>query len=57
MVSRKPSVVAFGAHPDDIEIGMGGTIAKLSAQGYDVNLVVADVAELCRDRQKRGTAK
>jgi len=40
-VSRKPSVVAFGAHPDDIEIGMGGTIAKLSAQGYDVNLVVA----------------
>ena len=41
MVSRKPSVVAFGAHPDDIEIGMGGTIAKLSAQGYDVNLVVA----------------
>lgn len=40
-MSRKPSVVAFGAHPDDIEIGMGGTIAKLSAQGYDVNLVVA----------------
>jgi LmbE family N-acetylglucosaminyl deacetylase len=35
------SIVAFGAHPDDIEIGMGGTIAKLSALGYDMNLVVA----------------
>jgi LmbE family N-acetylglucosaminyl deacetylase len=35
------SIVAFGAHPDDIEIGMGGTIAKLSALGYDMNLVIA----------------
>ena len=35
------SIVAFGAHPDDIEIGMGGMIAKLSALGYDMNLVVA----------------
>jgi LmbE family N-acetylglucosaminyl deacetylase len=35
------SIVAFGAHPDDIEIGMGGTIAKLSALGYDMNLVKA----------------
>ena len=40
-MSRKQSVVAFGAHPDDIEIGMGGTIAKLSSMGYDVILVVA----------------
>ena len=38
---KKQSVLAFGAHPDDVEIGMGGTIAKLNGMGYDVNLVVA----------------
>jgi N-acetylglucosamine malate deacetylase 1 len=38
---EKQSVLAFGAHPDDIEIGMGGTVAKLNGMGYDVNLVVA----------------
>jgi N-acetylglucosamine malate deacetylase 1 len=40
-MSKKQSVVAFGAHPDDLEIGMGGTLAKLARLGYDVNLVVA----------------
>ena len=37
----KQSIVAFGAHPDDIEIGMGGTVAKLARNGYDVHLVIA----------------
>ena len=23
------NILAFGAHPDDLEIGMGGTLAKL----------------------------
>ena len=40
-MSKKQSVVAFGAHPDDLEIGMGGTLAKLARLGYDVNLVIA----------------
>lgn len=31
-------VVAIGAHPDDIEIGMGGTAVALRAQGHDVVL-------------------
>lgn len=26
-------ILAFGAHPDDVEIGMGGTIAKLTNEG------------------------
>ncbi|MFL6406105.1 MAG: PIG-L deacetylase family protein, partial [Nitrososphaeraceae archaeon] len=38
---EKQSVLVFGAHPDDIEIGMGGTVAKLNGMGYDVKLVVA----------------
>jgi LmbE family N-acetylglucosaminyl deacetylase len=40
-MNKKQSVIAFGAHPDDLEIGMGGTLAKLARLGYDVNLVIA----------------
>jgi bacillithiol biosynthesis deacetylase BshB1 len=31
-------LLAFGPHPDDIEIGMGGTIARHTAGGYRVGL-------------------
>lgn len=32
-------VIAVGAHPDDVEIAVGGTLAKLAAQGYRVGIV------------------
>lgn len=32
-------VLVVGPHPDDQELGMGGTIALLAAQGHDVLLV------------------
>lgn len=32
-------VLAVGAHPDDIEIGCGGTIARFSAMGAEVTFV------------------
>ncbi|MEM9701261.1 MAG: PIG-L family deacetylase [Planctomycetota bacterium] len=32
-------VIAVGAHPDDAEIGCGGTLARLVEQGYRVGLV------------------
>ncbi len=32
-------VLAVGAHPDDVEAACGGTLAKLSAQGYRVGIV------------------
>jgi N-acetylglucosamine malate deacetylase 1 len=32
-------VMAVGAHPDDVEIACGGTLAKLSRQGYRVAIV------------------
>jgi len=32
-------VLVFGAHPDDAELSMGGTIAKLSSSGLKVGLV------------------
>ena len=30
------TVVAIGAHPDDLEIGIGGTLAKLQRSGARV---------------------
>ena len=39
-------VMAFGAHPDDIEIGCGGTLIKLSDMGYSMVLVDMSRGEL-----------
>jgi LmbE family N-acetylglucosaminyl deacetylase len=35
------TILVFGAHPDDLEIGMGGTISKLVTLGYNVIMVIA----------------
>lgn len=32
-------IVAFGAHPDDVEIGAGGLLAKEAALGYKIGIV------------------
>lgn len=32
-------VVAVGAHPDDVEIGCGGTLARLAEQGHRVGII------------------
>jgi N-acetylglucosamine malate deacetylase 1 len=32
-------VIAVGAHPDDVEIGCGGSLARLVQQGYRVGIV------------------
>ena len=39
-------VLAFGTHPDDIELACGGTIAKLVKQGYKVALADLTRGEL-----------
>ena len=33
------SILIFGPHPDDQELGMGGTIARLVKQGHRIHLV------------------
>jgi N-acetylglucosamine malate deacetylase 1 len=35
----KLDVLAVGAHPDDVELSCGGTVAKLARQGHRVGLV------------------
>ena len=37
--SEPLDVIAVGAHPDDVEIGCGGTVARLVQQGYRVGIV------------------
>jgi bacillithiol biosynthesis deacetylase BshB1 len=37
--SIKLDVLAVGAHPDDVELGCGGTLAKLAAMGYRVGIL------------------
>src|SRR5215207_485793 len=32
-------VIAVGAHPDDVEIACGGTLARLVEQGYRVGII------------------
>lgn len=36
---EKVDIIAFGAHPDDVEIGTGGLLAKEAAAGYSIGIV------------------
>ncbi len=38
-MSQTLSILVVGPHPDDQELGMGGTVAKLAAQGHRVTLL------------------
>ena len=42
----KVDILAFGAHPDDIELGCGGSIAKAVAEGKNVGLIDLTRGEL-----------
>ena len=42
----KVEILAFGAHPDDIELGCGGSIAKAVADGKNVGLIDLTRGEL-----------
>ncbi len=49
----KLDILAFGAHPDDVELGCGGTIAKEVAHGKKVGIIDLTRGEL----GTRGTAE
>lgn len=46
LVSMPLDLLAFGPHPDDLEIGLGGTIARHTALGCRVGLCDLTVGEL-----------
>ncbi|WP_059171548.1 bacillithiol biosynthesis deacetylase BshB1 [Bacillus sp. FJAT-27445] len=41
--NEQTDILAFGAHSDDVEIGMGGAIAKFSAKGK--RIVICDLTQ------------
>lgn len=47
---QRQSVIVFGAHPDDVEIGMAGTISRLAAEG---NIVYVCIASIPDERERR----
>jgi LmbE family N-acetylglucosaminyl deacetylase len=42
--------LAIGAHPDDIEVGAGGLIARLAEEGTEVTMVVVSVPTMRETR-------
>ena len=64
MNEMKLDILAFGAHPDDVELGCGGTIAKEIALGKSVGIIDLTRGELgtrgsaeIRDREAAAAAK
>jgi LmbE family N-acetylglucosaminyl deacetylase len=43
---QKLDILAFGAHPDDVELGCGGTLLSAVAQGKKVGIIDLTKGEL-----------
>jgi bacillithiol biosynthesis deacetylase BshB1 len=52
-MAKKIDVLAFGAHPDDVELGCGGTLYKLVQLGYSTGII--DLTE--GEKGSRGTVE
>lgn len=46
IIQMKIDIIAIGVHPDDVELGCGGIIAKHTAKGYKVGIIDLTLGEL-----------
>lgn len=49
----QPTVLAIGAHPDDLELACGGTLAKLVDQGHSIHALVMSHGQVGGDKAAR----
>ena len=49
------NILALGAHPDDIEFGCAGTLAKYANNGHNIYLMVMTRGEKGGDGNERAT--
>jgi N-acetylglucosamine malate deacetylase 1 len=56
LLQDKGRVLAFGAHPDDLEVGAGGLLARLSDEGADVTMAVVSIPNHSDQRRKEAHA-